>query len=96
MQTNIRVLKLQVISSSISENDMFIFNTSKPLKATHKVGETVSLAPAKDVCLRPSQIIQGTHAGGVNKDFQLTNQQLLLPKLSRFTEVYPEVSHKIS
>ena len=74
MQTNIRVLNLQVISSSISENDMCIFNTSKPLKTTHKVGEIVSLAPAKDVCLRPSQIIQGAHAGGVKKDFQLTKQ----------------------
>lgn len=77
MQTNIRVLNLQVISSSISENDMFIFNTSKPLKATHRVGETVSLAPAKDVCLRPSQIIQGTYAGGVNKEFQLTKQSAI-------------------
>lgn len=53
-QTNTQALHLRAILSSINEDDMFISAISKFLKATHKVGETVSLTPAKGCVFKAS------------------------------------------
>lgn len=92
-----QILNLRAICSSVNENSMFLSTASQSLKATHKVGEIVYYPQLRDVCLKPPQIILGTHAERLKTQrtsihHAINIEWVLLCGLPRFTEIFLELS----